>query len=218
MVTETDGSRHILHEPEIKKDGVKYPVLVYLHGSGANQALDYSDSLADIASRGFVGEMIKRINENPDYWSSYIIMPVTAGWGPNPKALKVIIDKYIEQGEGDPDRVYLTGHSMGGMAACDFMYAYPEMVAAAVPVAGVTSLTALKFADICDIPVRLYHSADDHMIPVGDYRRFYRFATERDAENIEYFELDGFDHWPTYYVFNKTDVIDWMFRQNRAGR
>lgn len=50
--------------------------------------------------------------------------------------LKEIIDKVTAENDVDPDRVYLTGQSMGCMSSCELNIQWPEQFAASMLVAG----------------------------------------------------------------------------------
>jgi len=218
LVTEKDGTQYLLHEPKIKNTWAKkYPVLVSLHAQGEGyNVFIYPEVI--LLSEGLVEGIISRINENPDYWESYVVLPVYYGWGPPPVKVKSIIDKIINNTAADPDRVYITGVSMGGIFTCDFLYAYPETVACVVPIAGFNSPSGAKIDKVLDIPIRLYHSSDDYTIPISNSRNLYKRLVDRGSKSIEFFELEGYGHYPFDYVYRETDAIDWMYKQNRAKR
>lgn len=62
-----------------------------------------------------------------------------------------LLNETIEKYSIDRDRIYTTGQSQGCMASCELMYRYPDLFAAAMPVAGhwdvakMTSLTKSRF-------------------------------------------------------------------------
>lgn len=208
------GIEYLIHEPAAKRKDKKYPILVWLHGSGEHTYI--KDVPFQSVGGDLFNRMLRNINANPDYYESYVIVPVTPNWGPAPYALKGMINKAIAQGEGDPDRLYITGASMGGFATTDFLFIYPEMVACAVPLSGAT-YTSNRFGEILDIPIRIYHSKDDNVVPVINSRSYYNNIIAKGGTNAEYIELNGFGHYPYSYVFTQTDTIDWMYKQNRKA-
>ena len=117
------------------KDGVKYPLVVWLHG---------------LISGGYPGRQITR--NDISYWASdefqarftaggaYILAPrspeVVADWADTLKApLKATIDQFIHENAEhlDTTRVYIGGLSMGGKMTLKMIASYPEMFAAGFP-------------------------------------------------------------------------------------
>src|SRR5690606_32607094 len=47
--------------------------------------------------------------------------------------LKAVMDDLVENHQGDPTRIYITGFSMGGQGTFMFLNEYPEYFAAALP-------------------------------------------------------------------------------------
>ena len=64
----------------------------------------------------------------------------------------------------DPDRVYVTGQSMGGIATWDLVVRHPTMFAAAVPICGIGDKTQ---AGKIQCPVWAFHGAKDGTVPVA---------------------------------------------------
>lgn len=117
----------------------------------------------------------------------------------------------------DPDRVYLTGYSMGGEGTWQIGLHYPDRFAAIVPVCAISDpprLTAgadgvwdralLALGSPVTIAenalaerVIFYHGAVDTAVPVADSRAMadrYR-ALGWLGRNVEYHELPGVDHF-----------------------
>lgn len=206
------GTQYLLHEPAVVTEGKKYPVIVHLYGAGEESYI--IRSVFDSIGGNLLSGLLYSINLDPDYYESYIIVPVTNGWGPSPYVLNGIIDAVMAQGQADADRLYITGTSMGGFATTDYVFEYPERVACAVPISGATCTSNL-YSKILDVPIRIYHSKDDPTVSVSNSRTYYNSIVSIGGVNAEYFELDGFGHFPYSYVYNQTDMIEWMYRQRK---
>ncbi len=99
----------------------------------------------------------------------------------------------------DPDRVYITGISMGGFATWEAMIRHPRNFAAAVPVCGGGDVS---FADrITHIPVWAFHGADDPVVPVKCGRLMIE-TLEQAGGNPRYTEYPGVGHnsWDRAYA------------------
>ncbi|MBI4979244.1 MAG: T9SS type A sorting domain-containing protein [Spirochaetes bacterium] len=71
----------------------------------------------------------------------------------------------------DPDRIVLTGLSLGGMGCWDFMQNYPGILAACVPVCGPAASWVLNTnitENLASTPIWVHHSTDDDVVSVND--------------------------------------------------
>jgi len=217
---------YLLHQPANPRPGKKYPVIVYLHGTGPTwEDARIPDSL--IINGSLLNELMEKINRDPDYYESYVLVP--AGYLGNNEMVKSIIQRLIDFEAGDADRVYVTGVSAGGFATTYLMYHYPEMIAAAAPVCGVsvyegnvwTGPWDWKTADrVKDIPLRLYHSKDDNVVPYNGgqgSRPYYEAVKAAGGTKVEYFELDGWGHSADAYAYTFTGLLEWMLLQNKRN-
>ncbi len=124
----------------------------------------------------------------------------------------------------DPDRITLTGLSMGGEGTWQIGLRHPELFAAIAPVCGVTdtrrlvpgpdvalydlaaleALSPLALAEnAARMPVMIFHGSNDPTVPVGDSRRMverYR-ALGWLGKNVHYTEYPnvGHDAWRPAY-------------------
>lgn len=139
----TDASPlgYFLYEPAGAQCTTLYPLLIYLHGSGG--ILDTPDSVAalDKIAHEPVPAMIASKKWNPPY--AMIVASPHSGaisWDktPNPQNLRAFIRFLVEHYPVNPERVYLTGYSMGGYGIYNYLATYGDTsgVAAAVPIAG----------------------------------------------------------------------------------
>jgi predicted peptidase len=147
-----------------------------------------------------------------NYYESYVVLPIDE-WGPEPKYVLRIINLLIEEEFADPDRIYLTGVSMGGFAVSDFIFEYPEIPACAVMVCG-CSYNSDKAPYILDIPIKLYHSDDDNIVSVDTSRNFYDGLIQSGGKKAEYFETTGYRHSCWNYAYGD-DLLEWIFIQSK---
>ncbi|HWG93346.1 MAG TPA: prolyl oligopeptidase family serine peptidase [Mycobacteriales bacterium] len=118
----------------------------------------------------------------------------------------------------DLNRVYITGHSMGGWASYLFSVLYPDRFAAALPYAGVptqglwagceldpcwqgtnggdakTQWTTPLLSNLRHVPVAISHGALDELVPVtGVTRQAERLA--RLGYEYRYYVFPGYEHY-----------------------
>lgn len=105
----------------------------------------------------------------------------------------------------DEDRIYLTGHSMGGAGTLFLGSKHTDIWAAIAPVAPAAfSMTEnraeiLQHLDDAGIPVMLIHGETDEVVPV-DLARTWAATMREIGMNHEYVELPGVTHGPVIRV------------------
>ena len=112
----------------------RHPMIVFLHGSGDD---DYD--AAFVASYGLPAVIAQ--GDQPDGFDFVVISPqATPGgtWynGVQPQLVDGIVQTALDTYLVDPDRVYLTGLSMGGYGSWHIAARYPERYAAMVSISG----------------------------------------------------------------------------------
>jgi poly(3-hydroxybutyrate) depolymerase len=128
-VTLKVGYRYLLSLPEgYEADTAKkWPLLVFLHGSG-----ERGDNLELLNKHGppkliAAGKKFEAIVVSPQVPNKNI-------W--NAHGVKALIDDLAKKHRVDTSRIYLTGISMGGFGTWDTALAYPDTFAAIVPICG----------------------------------------------------------------------------------
>jgi hypothetical protein len=135
----------------------------------------------------------------------------------------------------DPDRVYLSGDSMGGWGTWNVGTRHPDVFAALGPIfggvdyhaslpeealAGLTPLTRFlgdlgnswAMADsLLNLPIFVFHGDVDRSVPV-DFSRYGVRMLQRWGYNVRYFELPGYAH-EDLGISEK--LIDWFLQQRR---
>lgn len=123
-----------------------------------------------------------------------------------------LIFKLAEDYAIDPARVYIAGHSMGGMGAYAAAAHHDDVFAAAVTSAGAW---ATQEADMIDIPVLSYHGTADRQIPAPFDKHFIEAANKQGA-NISYVELPGRGHDIWREVYGNPQTWQWLFSQKKT--
>lgn len=111
----------------------------------------------------------------------------------------------------DADRIYLTGHSMGGYGTWSIAPKYPDMFAALAPIAGggmPSSLSKIKH-----VPQIVIHGDKDPTVPVERSRVMVKAAQELGIK-IKYVEVPGGNHTDIAVPAMK-DIFDWFDAHKR---
>jgi len=224
------GDEMYLYQVYIPNDWTpqrKWPVILFLHGASERG----SDGIAQTT----VG--LPPALTTYQSFPAIVVMPQCrrgTWWGAEKmeKLVFEILDASMQVYNGDPDRVYLTGLSMGGYATWAFGYKYPERFAALVPVSGwVSNLGFIKPPDwhpaadpsgnvfelaaerLSNIPVWGFHGSVDPVIPAAESRGI--FDTLRKAsDNVRYTEYDDVGHNSWERAYDAEGLIKWLLSQS----
>ena len=205
----------------------KYPLVIFLHGSGERG--DDNEKQLVHGGQMFLNPY------NRDNYPAYVIFPqcpASSFWAyptvgkyaeKNPegqitpilKAVKELVDRYIDMPDINPSRVYILGLSMGGMGTFDMVSRFPETFAAAVPICGAASPGKISAAKC--VKFRIYHGDADPTVPVECSRMAYRELRDAGAD-VEYYEFAGCGHPSWNPAFNTPDFMEWLFAQKKGRR
>lgn len=148
-------------------DATRYPLVVALHGSGERGTDGTTPLLANELGVAFAKP--SRQASDP----SFVLVPQAPPPSVQPvepgqsvwevpgvqEALLELVERTVATSPVDPDRVYLTGLSMGSMGTFDILPKRPDLFAAALPVTGYADLASAPV--LRDIPIWATHSVDD---------------------------------------------------------
>ena len=210
-----------VHHPYVET-GKRYPLILFLHGAGERGSDNISQleyGVKDILS--FVQEA-----EQPTFllapqcpsemrWTNILGRTTSHPHLPEfpsyPMKLVIeLLETFINNKPVDPNRIYLTGLSMGGFGTWDLLMRRPHLFAAALPICGGgdTSKTCL----IKHIPQWIFHGSADPIIVPEHSRRMVE-ALEGAGGNPRYTEYEGVDHNSWDQTYANTEVLKWLFRQ-----
>jgi predicted peptidase len=114
----------------------------------------------------------------------------------------------------DPDRLLVTGLSMGGYATWDLLVRNPTLFAGAVPLCGGGDPS--QTAAICNLPVWAFHGDSDPAVPVSGSRKMIK-ALQEAGGNPRYTEVAGGGHDIWARAYRDVEVLHWLFSQKRSG-
>lgn len=183
----------------------RYPLLIFLHGSG--------ESGSDLDKVKVHGPP-KFLDSRPDF--PFIVASPQARNSSErfePAVLDGMFEELLAQLPIDPDRVYLTGLSMGGIWTYGWASKHPERFAAIAPVAGLWDP-----ADACrlkDVPVWAFHGAKDDVVsPAADQAMIDAINACGGHARLTMYKEAGHDSWTETYA--NPELYRWLLKQRRS--
>ncbi|MGL1889142.1 MAG: PA14 domain-containing protein [Reichenbachiella sp.] len=175
--------------------GKKYPIILFFHGRGEGGD-DNNNTLKHGGKR-------HRDAVLSGEFPGFLLYPQDV----NPQQMKDVLDKMVETGlPVDLTRVYVHGLSRGGQRTWEFLYAYPELVAAAWPMSGVATG---DYNDILYMPIRLAQGELDKN-PTPAAASFHVDNITDLGGHIELNYLPGVGHGTWNHQYYRSDFFSWF--------
>jgi poly(3-hydroxybutyrate) depolymerase len=159
------------------------PLVVALHGAGGDENA-FMERYAGLykkeaQARGYLAVAVNGRG------------PYTGYRGAAERDVLDVTDLVQRLWEVDPHRVYLMGHSMGGMGTVLVGFDHADRFAALAPIAGFGQASQLAKAP--KMPLFLGQGDRDALVPVEGARAFQQ-AAKTEGRDVEYVEKAGTDH------------------------
>lgn len=191
------------------KGNVEKPCLVlYLHG-GSSRGDDNETQMKE-AGIDSISNYLKAHQKN----AIFLVPQCPAGgaWlGPAQSVLGTLIAQYVNEGKVDAKQIYIFGGSMGGTGTWGMLAAYPDLFAAAMPVAA----DPTKAGDYTSkTPVFTVMGTADVIMKLSTAQTF---VEQLKAQGVEtQFEIgEGWTHEATCIESYTTSRLDWVFSHKR---
>ena len=200
----------------------KWPVILFLHGYGeeGDDGLVQTEEGLGMAIRNHVDRfpfvVVFPQCRKKDWWTNASM---------EAQALKAL-DQTMKEFKGDPQRVYLTGLSMGGYGTWDIGSKHAERFAALVPVCGGIRLPpGHHLGDLKDVPadpdpyaavaqkigktpVWVFHGGADDTVPVTESRNMVE-ALKTAGGDVHYTEYEGVGHNSWDKAYDTAELFTW---------
>ncbi len=191
------------------KDNRKWPVMMFLHGSGERGA-----DLKQVKVHG----PPKLVEERADF-PFIVVSPQCPQdqWWPGDvqqQMLAELLDDVLTRFNADPQRVSLTGLSMGGFGSWTLAARYPSRFAAVVPICGGGDPD--DAAQLKGIPIWVFHGAKDAGVPLKLSEEMVS-AIQRvgGTPKLTVYPDAGHDSWTETY--KNEALYDWLLAQRRES-
>jgi poly(3-hydroxybutyrate) depolymerase len=225
---EYDGvlRRYVVYLPENWDRSQRWPVILFLHGSGerGSEGLDETQ----------IG-LPQAIRLHPERWPFVVVMPQVPfshhHWT-DPEMMGVAmaaLQAEVKEFHGDPDRVYLTGLSLGGYGVWEMARTWPHRFAALVPVCGgvfwsyqperwreVSTLPGEYAHAVGRTPTWIFHGSNDPVVSPRQSLLMYQ-ALKAEGGDVRFWEYAGIKHnvWDRAYA--EPQLPRWLLDQRLSA-
>lgn len=206
--------RYLLWLPDGYDDAERpWPLIMFLHGRG-----ERGDDVTDVARQGLPrrladGLTLPAIVAAPQ-------CPELSDWTLHDDDVLALVDELSATYTVDPDRVYLTGLSMGGRGAWRLAATHPERWAALATICGRRPDAVRRLPDaqpLVGMPIWVFHGAKDDVVPISESQELVDALREYGAEiRFTVYPDAGHDSWTAAYA--DPQLYEWLFAQKRSAK
>ena len=181
----------------------KWPLVLFLHGSG-----ERGNDLERVKTHG-IPELVAAGKDFP-FIAISPQCPDGEWW--NPWELRYLLDEIEVKYRVDPDRVYLTGLSMGGYGTWEMALDFPDRFAAIVPICG--GGDPADAARLKDVPVWAFHGGKDPVVPLKGEEEMVDAVKKAGGDaRLTIYPEAGHDAWTETYA--NEEVYTWLLQHRR---
>ncbi|SDS45793.1 Alpha/beta hydrolase family protein [Microlunatus soli] len=201
----SDDLAYLLHRPDGGSEPL--PLVIFLHGAG-----ERGDDLELVAVHG-PPRQVSQGQELP-FVMAAPQCPADTRWEDHQESLFGLIDELVATLPIDPDRVCLTGLSMGGSGTWSLAARQPGRFAAIAPICGRGDpATADR---LTGLPIWAFHNTDDPIVPIAGTTGIVE-AIEAAGGDIRATinPVGGHDAWTAAY--DDRSLYDWLLDHRRAA-
>lgn len=189
--------RYAISIPPGYSPGARVPLVLALHFGG--NPVGAGRAMLELLIRPALAEL-----------GAIIVAPdsIDGAWsGPqNERAVNTLLDAAQRTYSVDPQKIIVTGFSMGGAGAWHWASRFPERFSAAVAVAGRPAGSASAWR----VPVFAVHSRNDEVVPIAPAQRRIEELKQL-GKNAEMVVLTGVTHYDTGgYVEGLRRAVPWL--------
>lgn len=224
--------KYRIYIPQNRDPTEKIPVMLYLHGAGTRGDDNQSQ----------LGDMPSLIREYPARFAFIIVFPQCRKgkfWaGEMNEQAFAALDSVINEFNGDENRLYLAGFSMGGNGTWQIGLTRPGKFAALVPIAGGVAPTSelsnevlatlhprlreaatapdpykVFAAGLSNTPVWIFHGSNDEAVPVTESRKIAEALNNAGNVNVNYTEFENAGHLIVGKALSEPMLFEWLAMQ-----
>ena len=189
-----------------KQADKKWPLMLFLHGAGERGS--------DVNKVKIHGPP-KIVEQKKDFPFIVVSPQCPEGKGWEPEEVIALLDEIQSKYKVDPDRVYLTGLSMGGFGTWETATQHPERFAAIAPICG--GGRPFMARRLKAMPTWVFHGEKDPVVPIKRSEEMVEAlkAAGGDVKFTRYPEA-GHDSWTETY--NNPALYDWFMEHKRSDQ
>jgi len=184
----------------------KWPLMLFLHGAG-----ERGSDVNKVKVHG-PPKVVEKKKEFP-----FIVVspqcPSDSWW--RPYELVALLDDVQKSLRVDPDRIYLTGLSMGGYGTWELASQYPQRFAAIAPICGGGNPAQVR--RLRDLPIWVFHGDADRVVPVARSDEMVE-ALKKAGADVKYTRYEGIDHDSWTKTYANEELYEWMLSHKRGEK
>jgi predicted peptidase len=205
----------------------RYPLILFLHGSGSNGADNKQQVVPELALLNQRAQAVEPVFvlapqcPKADKW-------ITGDRGAphlnhsqaqrvesdSIKLVFALLDELAQKYPIDQDRIYVTGHSSGAAGTWDIISRRADgRFAAAVPVTGTNDPSRAPV--IARLPLWVFHGAKDEVSPPQNAREMVA-ALRALGSAVRYSEYPDVGHDTLGRAYREPELVPWLLAQRRA--
>ena len=210
--------------PENYDDTKEYPIVVFFHGAGERG----NDNKLQFF------HLVQYIFDNaPDCIILAPQCPINNQWVDTPwangaysvdkvaesnemVAVMELLDDTIAKYNGDTDRVYAIGLSMGGFATWDIITRHNDVIAAGIPICGGGDPSKAEL--LKDTPIFTFHAVNDTSVPYQGTKQTVDAIKNAGGKLIEYTEYTTGGHGIWNQAIQTKGLLDKLFECKLSDR
>ena len=205
MINQREYKDYLLYVPDqIPKSG-KYPLILYLHGSGPRGG--DASVLEGSGPRPF-------LMKNKDL-PFVLVSPICAkddSW--HPLYLNRLLDSIEAKLPIDKSRIYITGLSMGGNGTWSLARSKPGRFAAIAPVCARSPFETEEVAALKNLSVWAFHGKKDDVIPYQETEKLVNKLEELNAD-VTFTLYPDLNHAICDETYNNPELYDWFLSKSK---
>ncbi|HEY3319071.1 MAG TPA: prolyl oligopeptidase family serine peptidase [Planctomycetota bacterium] len=182
----------------------RWPLVLFLHGSG-----ERGDDLEKVKIHG----PPKLASKGKDYPFILIAPQCPDGVWWLTADLNHLLDEVSAKFRVDPERIYVTGLSMGGFGTWQLAMQYPQRFAAIAPICGGGDADDVE--RIKHLPVWIFHGAKDSAVPVK-FSEDMEAALKKAGGNVKLTIYPEANHDSWTKTYDSDEFYTWLLQQKRS--
>ncbi|HEX4037836.1 MAG TPA: prolyl oligopeptidase family serine peptidase [Acidobacteriaceae bacterium] len=218
--------RYVVYLPDGWSRDQRWPVILFLHGSGERGSEGMDETQIGLP---------QAIRLHPERWPFVVVMPQVPfshhHWT-DPDMMAMAMDALsaeVKEFHGDPDRVTLTGLSLGGYGVWEIAKDYPHRFAALVPVSGGVfwSYQPDRWRDAATLPPEyarvvgrtptwIFHGSDDPIVSPRQSLLMFE-ALKAQGGDVRFWEYAGIKHNVWDRAYGEPQLPRWILAQRLSA-
>ncbi len=196
---------YLLSLPEGYDKQDKSPLMIFLHGMG-----ERGTDLNRVKAHG-PPKIVSKSNTTP-----FIIVspqcPRTEFW--KVEKLSKLLDHILATTKADPQRVYLTGLSMGGFGTWAWAASEPQRFAAAIPICGGGNPKIA--AKLVELPIWVFHGGKDRVVALSKSKAMVDAIKKAKGTKVELTVYPNAGHNSWTKTYNDPEIYKWFLSHKRT--